>query len=388
MKTRIPLGEAEDLRLEFKSADSLEKPEAIGREVAAMLNSEGGDLWIGLGERDGVAVELQAISHPEKAAGSLNDSLVDRLEPSPLPEEVQIVPVSTGKGLSVLQVRVQRGQRGPYALLKNGARSYQLRIGNRLRPMSREEIFGRSPERQASPDRIERAKRRVLDARDEAQKRGRGSMWLRIEPIEPIEVDIQSPLFEELLFDPTTTGNRRSGWHFVQASERPEIKKGRIAWKSGDDFSVDIEQDGVLTCLAPLESFHYMGEDGELWPLALLEYPISAFRLARTVYRDFEPSSSVDVLADIAFFGVRGSKLRGGSILGRHWRRNAVREYPEDEEDLTRPEPLVLSLSELLTEPDRCGFRLVRRVYEAFGYREREMPREYDRESGRLVLPE
>lgn len=39
-------------------------------------------------------------------------------------------------------------------------------------------------------------------------------------------------------------------------------------------------------------------------------------------------------------------------------------------------------------EPDRCGFRLVRRVYRAFGLRESDIPSEFDRRVGRLILPE
>ncbi len=383
MTTRIPLGKAEDQHLEFKSAESLKKLEAIGREVAAMLNSEGGEVWIGLGERDGVAVELQPILNPEKAADSLLDSLVDRLEPSPLPQEVQIASVPAREGLSVLRVRVREGKRKPYALLKNGARSYQLRIGSRLRPMSREELFGGSADRRLAEGRIESTRQRILEARDAAQKTARRSMWLRIQPVENVHIDIQDPRIPELLDDPAKTGNRRSGWHFAQASERPELAKGVISWKCWDAFSVELHHDGGLVCRAPLASLHFKGEEGELWPLALLEYPISAFRLARVVYRDCEQTG---VLADIARFGLRGSRLREGSILGMHWHRNVIREYPEDEDDLTWPEPLLFDFSDLLEEPDRCGFRLVRRVYEAFGYREDEMPREFDREAGHLIL--
>ena len=122
--------------------------------------------------------------------------------------------------------------------------------------------------------------------------------------------------------------------------------------------------------------------------IKLLEYPVSAFRLARVFLEESRTSVGVNILADLAFFGIRGWKLRPGSIVGNRSRFNDPIEYPEAEEDLTWTKPLIFHLGELMKEPDRCGFRLVRRVYEAFGYREDEMPREYDRESDRLVLPD
>ncbi len=386
MKTRIPLGETEDLHLEFKSAESLKKPEAIGREVAAMLNSDGGEVWIGLGERDSVAVELQAIPGPEKAAGSLLDSLVDRLEPSPLPGEVRVEAVPAGEDMSIIRVRVQAGARGPYALLNNGGRYYQRRVGGRLLPMSREEIFGRSRDRQLGEDRLTNAKQRLLEARESAQQTSRQSLWLRIEPVEPMGIDIQSTLFEEWLLDPEKTGNRRSGWHFIKASVAPRLRRERISWNHGDALAVDISADGMMSFLASLESLQFRkGEDQEIWPIKLLEYPISAFRLARVV---LEPSQSKsDIVADLALFGIRGWKLRPGSIINNRWRFNDPVEYSAAEDDLTSTNPLVFRFEELMNEPDRCGFRLIRRIYEAFGYREDELPREYDWQSGRLILP-
>jgi hypothetical protein len=60
----------------------------------------------------------------------------------------------------------------------------------------------------------------------------------------------------------------------------------------------------------------------------------------------------------------------------------------DDEPDLIWDEPLLFTLREVRDEPDRCGFRLVRRVYQAFGYDEEKVPSEFDRKAGRLILPE
>jgi len=51
-------------------------------------------------------------------------------------------------------------------------------------------------------------------------------------------------------------------------------------------------------------------------------------------------------------------------------------------------QPLIFQFEEMDTEPDRCGYRLVEQVYEAFGLRREDIPKLFDLETGRLVLPE
>ena len=56
---RIPLGRHETSTLEFTQKDSLSHPESIGREIVGMLNSGGGEVWIGIKEQDGTAVSIE-----------------------------------------------------------------------------------------------------------------------------------------------------------------------------------------------------------------------------------------------------------------------------------------------------------------------------------------
>jgi hypothetical protein len=62
MSRRIPLGETESQKLEFKGKDALKHLPNVSRAVVAMLNTAGGDIWIGLGEEQGRAVRVDAIS--------------------------------------------------------------------------------------------------------------------------------------------------------------------------------------------------------------------------------------------------------------------------------------------------------------------------------------
>jgi schlafen family protein len=88
MNTKIPIGQRENQRLEFKSKDALRHLASVGRAVVAMLNSEGGDVWIGLKEVDGVAVTLEPIHNPDQEIKRLRDHFSDSIEPSPGPQEI------------------------------------------------------------------------------------------------------------------------------------------------------------------------------------------------------------------------------------------------------------------------------------------------------------
>ena len=161
---RVPLGRKEDFHLEFKGRDALGDPEKIAREVVAFLNADGGEVWVGLGEEDGRAVKVEPISDAEQAQRRLLDFLIETVEPSPSAKEVRVEVVDEGEG-AVLRVGVQPdGGRGPYAFLRKGGRHFVLRIGERIRPMSREEVFKTQPSgderlRQALGRRAQRALR-------------------------------------------------------------------------------------------------------------------------------------------------------------------------------------------------------------------------------------
>jgi predicted HTH transcriptional regulator len=103
MSDGIPLGQRESQRLEFKGADALKDPEKIAREVVAMLNAEGGEIWVGLREEEGRAVAVEAIPNAEAEGRRLLDYLVDTVEPPLRGNEVDVKPQNEGEG-TVLRV--------------------------------------------------------------------------------------------------------------------------------------------------------------------------------------------------------------------------------------------------------------------------------------------
>src|SRR6185295_20094854 len=91
--------------LEFKGIDALKDPEKIAREVVAMLNAQGGKVWVGLREEDGRAVAVEPIADPEREKGRLLNYLVDTIEPAISNSMVNIEVQDQGQG-AVLDIVV------------------------------------------------------------------------------------------------------------------------------------------------------------------------------------------------------------------------------------------------------------------------------------------
>jgi hypothetical protein len=124
----------------------------------------------------------------------------------------------------------------------------------------------------------------------------------------------------------------------------------------------------------------------------------SLFRLLGAIYRDDEltqsrPDQNGIVLAMAALCGLGKAELRPGSP--RVWDLYPGPYFPDDSlrpktydggTDLVIQPPLQFYLLEITAEPDRCAYRLVRRIYECFGLGQEAIPREFDPKLGRLVL--
>lgn len=107
---------------------------------------------------------------------------------------------------------------------------------------------------------------------------------------------------------------------------------------------------------------------------------------------EIRPTRSVSSRTDVAdrcaleFARVnRGRTLRPLSQVSFGYK--LAKPQPFDKDEIVAAGPLTFSFNEVQEEPDRCAFRLVRRIYEAFGLFEEDMSSEFDRESGRMILP-
>jgi hypothetical protein len=392
----IPLGRSESQRLEFKGAAALKRPERIGREVAAMLNSGGGEVWIGLGEESTRAVQVEPIARADREAKRLLDFLLDSLSPPVSACEVVVgtVPTDSTQGQSsggeVIRIVVTPDpSKRPYALTSSSGWLFVERVQDRLRPMTRDEVLDGVAKGQ---DASEEAVRQVLEERRRAQEDRHPRLWMAVQPAERLALEVGGSFYEELdqlLEDPLRTNNRRSGWHFAQISDRPRLSSGQIEWGLSNPEhdlrqSARIIESGGMRFEVSLRRLRHKGEPGELWPVPLFEFPASAFRIASKIYQG-KVEEACTVVADLALFEARSSKLRPGAP-GPFWSTDDAAVFDETS-DLLSDHPLMFTAREVIENPDQCAFRLVRRVYEAFGLRQDAiLPGVYDPAAGRLVL--
>ena len=106
--------------------------------------------------------------------------------------------------------------------------------------------------------------------------------------------------------------------------------------------------------------------------------------MTRWIYKDLLPKSDL-IVADLLVVGAYGWKLRPDSPMARF--RRSPQTFTAAA-DILWEKPAVFSFEELEAKPDLCAFRLVERVYEAFGLRRDAIPQEFDRKTGRLIFPE
>jgi hypothetical protein len=381
MSDSIPLGQRESQRLEFKGADALKDPEKIAREVVAMLNAEGGEVWVGLREEGGRAVAVESIPDTETVERQLLDYLVDTIEPPLSGNEVDVEPRDEGEGTVLRIVAAPDPTRRPYAFLRKGGRHFVIRIKDRIRPMTRDEVLSR----RLDPPALESAEAKMREEKGAILERGGGFFWLRLQPVFKIEIELRK--CRDLLIDPELSGNRRGGWSFANSDHSPVILPDKLVTAPEVRRRVEIRRDGGMVFEVPLEdlSLGRRGQEKEIWPLALLELPVSAFRQVKTIY-DGKLRRGDPVLADLVILEVRGWILRGGAP-GPVVALSPPHKY-DTSDDLLWENPLRFDFAEIEASPDECAYRLVRRVYEAFDFGENAIPGWFNRQSRRLVLPE
>jgi hypothetical protein len=389
MNGSVPLGQAESERLEFKSKDALRHLSNISREVVGMLNANGGEIWIGLGEEQGRAVRIENVEQPSREISRLRDHFTDSIEPPLTSDEFEIAAIPTqGKG-QVLRIRVKPvAKHRPYDLCEGTARHFVKRVQDRIRLMSPDEIRSEMTSAKPPPDHeLDASLKELLEAKNRQQ--ANNLLWLRIQPIGNHRLPLSRKDYYEYFIDHRKTGNRVSGWNFVSlygnfVATPKEIRHGRDG-----EMCVRVFSSGAIEFTMPIANLYWKStgwggdaQANEIWPYALLEFPASVFRLAGTIYRE-RAFQAEEVVADLALFGVNNWTLRPYSPVSFGYKLAKPKAFTGKE---IVAGPHKFSRKEIEEEPDRCAFRLVQRVYEEFDLFEEEMPSEFDRDSGQLIL--
>lgn len=389
MTSGVPLGHSEGIDLEFKSARALEKPASIAREVVSMMNAQGGEVWIGLAETDGIATREEDIPDAAKRRVGLLNSLLETIEPEPR-SEVQVEVVAGTTGASLLLVRVKpNSERGPVAL-RGESLLFLTRVDQRVRAMTREEIRQRF-EGVKSEDSTERG---LAARRDAILEQRTSQMWIGIQPTTSEGFDLQAHRvrIHELLTNPAASENRLSGWLFSGASGSPSLNgrcepKSRWEMRDAAGRVLSIAADGCVEVAMPLSLIenHQRRGSNELHPLAILECAVGLARMAHAA-AELWPSAPQRYVADFVFTGTHGWTIPPYAP-GTMWdvlHREDMPSLPIA--DVAARSRMPFTGEQLQDAPDRCGYRIVREIFERFGLTEDRIPSAYDRTAHRLML--
>jgi schlafen family protein len=408
MTSPPPLGSQAGSQLAILGRGAVADPAAVAREAVALLNAEGGEIWIGLTTERGTVVGLEPIAGAEGERTRVQDFLVDSIEPFPTPSEIEVsvVAVAPAEG-SLLCVRCHPAQ-PLYAYLERSGRWFLRRTGDRSRLLSREEIerglVRRGLAREPQVASAEATLQAEVQAQSVSEWHVRGGFWLHLEPSGLQRLDLEALRESDYLLEPAATGNRRAGATFVPAAlygKGPALAGddlGRCLAMGEESFHLRIYDNGRVVFRAPLESFVARPDPRhpaprELSSDDLLEYPISVFRLVGRLFGEsglwqggLAPAGVV--LAHLAFFQLEGWGLRPRSRRATGdflFRRQPLKIFAG--KDFLLDRPLRFRMEEILRRPDACGFRLIRQLYLAFGFSLTELPPEFDPRLGRLILP-
>ena len=389
MTTAIPLGRRESVNLEFKAAEAVAKPFSISREVVAMLNKNGGEIWVGLNEDQGQAVQAVNIPNIDRVRDDLVNHFVEAIEPRlHIPEDIAISVVPFDQG-SLLRIDVRATQRrGPFAQLKNSGRYFLTRVDQRIRSMTREELkesFGKDSNNGAVSS---------LPTRRDAFLVGqRTGFWIGIEPSPPLSLDVQDANAKRLLLEPERAGNRAHGWNYSNLANfgtEPRLLSDGIELGRDDYRKITVREDGTVEFSGSMSSLHHRTDAiQEIYPLALLEYCVSTARFAATLYDQNRTAGAPpqDVFIDVALRGIDGWHLPAFPP-GTYGHSDHLHGAPEELEDnqFTLRSPLRFSWNEFRESPDHAGYMLVRSIYQAFHLGEDRIPSAYNRQAKKLVI--
>jgi hypothetical protein len=412
MKPQELIGQREHQTLEFKAAGVLKDLRDVAREVVAFLNADGGDLWIGISESDGVATALDPIAAVQSHKTRVWDHLLSSIEPHIDPSGVLVVVVDERDGAGLLRIEVWRGPARPYAQLgKGGARHYYVRAGDRVRAMTHAEIFSSASKPRGSSE-------TRADVRSRTLRGAFPGLWLAIVPKKSLSLHPSDELVSRLLSDPLATNNRRTGFTFVNRYARLSLGSPFVLELEGK-FRLEVARSGHVEYAARPELFLRDSRPGGLDPLALAERVASVIRLAAVLYLNSdravppysdesramhteeqvrEPqralglnkrpparTANVSVVADLALVSMKGLQFNPA--------QPGTPEYYKEDHSIQRDEvalaqPIVTSVGEIAADPDACAFRLLSALYRELGYSEDDLPSQFDRTTKRLRLRE
>ncbi len=400
MSESVPIGQVEGQRLEFKGARALENLDTILQNVVGMRNANGGDVWIGVIEKDEAAIGVEPIAEVARECRRLEDATQDRISPKPQPGEITANRVDVGAAGAVIRVSVKARGRDerPAALLgSEGSRRYPVRVGARLRPMTDEEIFGPRAHTSDVSSRDGDRRAELLRLRDAHLGEAGNRLWFAVAPGWRLRdrFECDPGRLRSLVWDPQLSRNRELGFHPLRPSApQPETREDSTFVEFFGGCRLEIHVSGRITFVAPLRLMSFPRdpfetESREIWPIALMELPISLLRLAATLYREkrvLPLGGDATVLVDFALVGAEQWTLGAHSPRSLGYRFEPPHRLKDTKDFQLSDGPQATPWKEFVENPDAAFAGILTRVYRAFNWDESAIPAEFDRAARRLNL--
>jgi hypothetical protein len=393
MRPEELIGKRESETLEFKSAEILRKPQSIAREVVGMLNGSNKRcrIWIGVDEQNGITSAVSGVEDADAAHPKLRDHLIDTIEPRPSEDEVRVTVEQLEHGPRVLQVHVKSDPRHvPYAALNQGGRHYWRRVQDRLAPMTRDELERAWTNRASTRTRAYQpdAREWIESQRAKIRATQRAVLWVAASTTEEVDWPYRDSEFKRFFVDPGASNNRAHGWTFLGRGIEPNMIQGGLRSGDAESGELVVSKEGRLTYSVPLTSLQFEDRaQREIYPFALLEYPVSIVRLLAVLLNEYARDSKPGVMLELGMMRVRGWTLwpYAPNKMGWHEEFFGKTTYEDADDVLTTP-PLEFEWDEVTSQPDHCAYRAIRLVYEAFHFTEDKIPNVFDAKTHRLDL--
>ena len=386
------IGTRESQTLEFKAAEILRSPKGrrhLLREIVGMLNTEaGGRILIGLRERDGAFAGVDPLGEDDrKLEDNLRDALLDAIEPRIQAAECELTWIPVPEGL-VLEVRVRPRRPGPsppFCLRHGEDRIYLLRVQDRLRGMSYDEL---RPAGAGDPEGPESWFPSVCEEAAtwfDIEEQPSFFLLLGLQPKdgrEELRLPDDAP---QLVNHPPREIARPDGWTFATAFQ------GNAAWGKGGRIlrSGDPEQgyrqirathDGRLAFRTLLDHLQWnLPEDwqrqrpaapGMLYPQALVESTVAVLRLATELWKDH--LHDADLHASLRLSHTKGWLLPPYGPTAVQYLH--VEYWHATEEESIASGPHRMEAESIAERPDALAKILLTDVYAEFEYWPENIP--------------
>ena len=182
------VGVPEDIDVEFKREYHKTQYGELRRDVTSFANAEGGDIYVGVDEEEGVASNIPGLPEGEKEAQRLEQAAYCHVWPRIPGLRTQHIDMKNGT--FVVIIRIPKGLSGPHAYVdpsKEVPEFLKRYSQNQKRPMTVEEIRQAVLENERVHDRVEEHLEHLRDKMHEKYSTGRPVLYVYSSLVPPRE---------------------------------------------------------------------------------------------------------------------------------------------------------------------------------------------------------